>query len=113
MNKIVSVIILLILISPSSLFANEVNLLCKDRNGKNTSEILLDTSTNQASINMNDRVYHSCEINKTAEVYLLLCPTFSGGPQINRNSLLFTRTIFGEMVSTSDCTVVEKAKPKI
>tara|TARA_B110000211_G_C13826374_1_gene441557 strand:+ start:303 stop:638 length:336 start_codon:yes stop_codon:yes gene_type:complete len=102
-----------ILLIATSSFAGEINLLCKDRNGLNTSEILLNTSANTASITNNGRVSHACSLTATSSIYMLSCPSFNNQPFVDRNSLQFVWTIMNSMKSTSDCEVVEKPKTKI
>jgi hypothetical protein len=108
-----SFIALPILLIANSGFASEINLLCKDRNGLNTYEILLNTTANTASITNNGQAAFPCTLTATSSIYMLSCPSYDRAPYVDRNSLQYVYTIYNTIKSTSDCEVVEKPKTKI
>lgn len=110
-SKMFRSLLLIFIAAPS--FADEINLFCKDRNGLNTYELLLDTAANTASVTNNGAVSHACTLNRTATLYMLNCPSLNGGQSVDRNTLQYIYTIYGSLKSTSDCEIVNVAKPKI
>lgn len=107
MKKLLSIFLVLVSVPT---FSAELYLACVGE--PNFIEVMLDRDNDKASVTMNKRVAHACELSKTAELYMLKCPSL-GNPSLDRQSLVFCLNdpILGCMEHT--CEIIEKAEPKI
>lgn len=102
-------IISLLLASTHLAVAAEINLDCTEERGTDI-KIFIDSEAGKGSVNVNDRVLHSCEVGKSATHYSFACPSLPEMGPLDRNELTFPIQNWGKSFK---CEIAEAVETKI